>query len=219
MMKKLLLVLAAVFALSAGTTAFATDPELVYNNEDNANQVEINTFTGVSDYTTVIIAKGDPFPASVSSSDIVYINQFESNALSLMTNFLIKQDPADGVYTALFGNASGQNKTATFRIGSFSKTETEMDKLGVEPTGYGLNKVGFKLNAVSLEGYDVITVKIGDKMGGYNLSDVFGSINSTVNLALQIDNVPDEYVDSIKVYLGSGTLDVTYVNDWTGEAE
>jgi len=222
-MRKLLLVLAATFALTAGTTAFAT-PSLEYNSSGNSADV-----SGAGDYTTVVITKGDtPFSSSSSASDIVYINQFESGALTSLTSFLIKAEPTNGNYTALFGGASGaSNYSTTFRIGDYSKTETPMDKLEPEATGYGYYKVGFKLENISLDGYDVITVKIGDKIGGYDLHDVFGSVTGAVNLnlGLQIDNVPQEYVGVIQVYLGSrgdDTLDGRAGTDpslWNADAE
>ena len=200
-MKKSAIILAAVLTMAAATTAFA-ETSATYGSENN----QVTVGDDINTYSTVLITND-------RSDDIVYVNQ-ESDVFSASMDFLLKNEPDPGEYTVLLGNASGSTKTAKFVIGSV-KTQLKMDRLDEEQSTDGTYKLAFTLTD-DISDYNVITVKVGDKMGGFYIDDVFGHVSGYVNLGLQINNVPMEDKDKIEVYLGTGSLGSSYKN-WDAE--
>lgn len=206
-MKKAAIFLTTVLALTSCSAAIAADTS-VYDSTDYS----VTVGDDISAYTTVLITND-------STDDIVYVCQAESTFEASM-DFLLKTNPAAGNYTVKLGRADMRSaKTMSFTVDAaeFTKTQTQMTKRVSEDMGNGKYRMSFNLNAVNLSGYNVITVKIGNVLGGYDLSDVFPNMSGDVNLGLQINNIPSEYKDIIEVYLGYGTLSSNSVSDWSAE--
>ena len=202
-MKKIAIILAASMAIAASTTAFAATAEYGSTN----NQVTVDNTNG---YSTVLITRD-------TDGEKVYVNQAK-NVFTSSVAFLLQDGATEGDYTVLLGNASGGTSTASFTIAaaaSDEKTKQEMTKLAEESSGDGTYKLAFTITD-DISDYNIITIKVGDKMGGFYISDVFGNITGDVNLGLQINNVPEAYKNDIEVYLGTGTLGQSY-GDWSAE--
>ena len=71
--------------------------------------------------------------------------------------------------------------------------------------------MAFTVEGVELSKYNAIKVVIdegtsNEQVGGYVLSDIFDTtISGPVNLGLQINDVPDAYVNRLSIYLSNGT--------------
>lgn len=87
-MKKLLVCMSVIFALSAGITALAADAD--YNNDSNSANLN------AKGYKTVLIKKSD-------SDDIVYVDQ-DDNGLDSVAEFFLKEKPAEGSYVVMLGS-------------------------------------------------------------------------------------------------------------------
>ena len=200
-MKKLTALAALLLAVSAGTTAFAQ------TEYDPTN--ESVTTSDQSSYKTVLITKGDG--AEPTADNIVYMAQ-ANTGFGAGTDFLLKQNPTDGVYTIrLGGGSNGQTATAKFAIGvgvtgydTPLEALTEGEVASEDNTTYSLSFVTPN-TGVRLTNGAVILVKIDNTVMAYpidNNINISGDV--TAILGVQIDDVPAEDKDNVKVYLRQG---------------
>ena len=181
-MKKTIALTALVVSLMAGTAAFAAD----YTAENNA-------VTGVdaSGYATVLIIK----EGSTDISDAVYVDQAQSEStLSEAASFLLKANPADGIYTLkLGGGATETTKTSRFYIGMpITDNDDRCDVSFIEN-----NSVSFGWEEAELDGYSTIILKLDDKVYG---CDIGTHIEGSANIGVVISDIPSE-VKSVDAYL------------------
>lgn len=117
-MKKLFVCMTLVLSMSACATAFAAENYVDYNYD------ETNSVTNPANgYKTVLITKDSE--AGVTSDSIVYVDQSESG-FDTAAQFLLKENPAPGYYTATFGtdNAGIVSTSYSFVIGKGVKIQT-----------------------------------------------------------------------------------------------
>ena len=121
-MKKLLVCGALLVTMSACTSAFAEELFVDYNY--NANNSITNP---TEDYKTVLITKDGE---QVTSDSIVYVDQAE-NGFASLADFLLKENPAPGYYTATFGSDDMTKPTTryTFVIGKDDAIIQAADKM------------------------------------------------------------------------------------------
>ena len=191
MMKKLAITLAVTVSLTFGISVFAADTA-TYDGADNYVKVGDD----ISSFSTVLITK------DTKDKDIAYINQADG-VFSASMDFMLKDGSDDGEYTVKLGNASGTVKEIKFTISSTQPeptvSEVEMEKLdGSESYKEGYKNLAFVAEDVKLGQYDAIKIVVDDgtglKTGGFKLADLFETNldkNSSVNLGLQINNIPD----------------------------
>ena len=209
-MRKFICILAALTALSAGPAALA-DNAAVYTSEGNS----VNVGDSINSYKTVLIAPSSSFSNGAftgTTSDIVYIDQ-SANTFSASMNFMLLAGAADGDYTVVLGNSGETPETLSFTIGgSVTAQDEKMFLLDTEEgTKQGITNMAFTVEDVDLSKYNAIKVVIdegtaNEQVGGYVLSDIFDTtISGSVNLGLQINDVPNEYVNRLSIYLSNGT--------------
>lgn len=180
-MKKIIALAALAVSLMSGTAALAAD----YTADNNA-------VTGVnaSGYTTVLIIKD----GSKDISDAVYVGQSATGStLSEEASFLLKSDPADGIYTLKLGGENVETKTSRFYIG-MPITDND-DRCDVSFIDNG--SVSFGWESAELDGYSTIILKLDDKVYGCELD---GHIEGSANIGVVISDITAE-VKSVDAYL------------------
>ena len=180
-MKKIIALVALAVSLMAGTAAFAAD----YTAENNA-------VTGVdaSGYATVLIIK----EGSTDISDAVYVDQAQSEStLSEAASFLLKANPADGIYTLKLGGENVDRKASRFYIG-MPITDND-DRCDVSFIDNG--SVSFGWEEAELDGYSTIILKLDDKVYGCDIST---HIEGSANIGVVISGIPSE-VKRVDAYL------------------
>lgn len=197
-MKKFFSCAIAAMLLCLGTAALADSA--TYNNENNSVSV-----TDASGYQTVIITKdGDS-----TDSGIVYINQTESGTFGESVNFLLKEDPADGIYTVRLGGAtSGTPVTLSFSIATeIDVTDTEAAASFIEESETaGKKDLAFGWEGVSADQANTVILKLGDKYYGWEFPTTL--TGGDVNIGVKITGVPEEQLTGeTKAYISSRLLD------------
>lgn len=217
-MKKILTgILALAMTVSAGITVFAEDKKADYDEADN----KVTNVTDVANFSTVIISKAGE---EINGESIVYLKQAsDDNTFSNTVKFMLKADPKPGDYIITLGGYECDSEHIPFTIGGeITVEDKQMKALDVEQGDSGLN-MGFAIEEVDLDAYKSIKVVIEPDeaepiIGAYS-TKVFGSISGTVNLALQINNVPDKYKDKISLYLSANNVDDHPAIKWADETE
>lgn len=193
-MKKLTVLAALLLAVSAGTKAFAsTEYDTSKNSVTNSEQ---------SNYQTMLITKGDG--TTVTADTIVYVDQTATSFDGAM-GFLLRQNPADDVYTIKFGG-SGNFTTAQFAIGVGIKGyDTELEVKGAPVESNGKYSHGFVIpeGGVDFSNGGIILVKVDDSVMAYPTDNglTFSGEGSAM-FGVQIDEVEEN--QTIKVYFRLG---------------
>ena len=193
-MKKLTVLAALLLAVSAGTTAFAsTEYDPSKNSVTNSEQ---------SNYQTVLITRGDG--TDVTAAKIVYVDQADTSFDGAM-GFLLKNKPADDVYTIKFGG-SGNFTTSKFAIGvGIQGYDTELEAKGTPVKSNGKYSHGFVTpnGGVDFSNGGIILVKVGDSVLAYPTdNDLTFSGKASVMFGVQIDEVEEN--QTINVYFRPG---------------
>ncbi|MDD6763121.1 MAG: hypothetical protein PUD92_05750 [Clostridiales bacterium] len=203
-MKKLTVLAALLFAVSAGTTAFAgTEYDPQEKSVSNTNQVN---------YQTVLITEGNE-STPITGDTIVYADQAaEGTNFQTATKFILKRNSEDGtsvkdgLYTIRFGSSNGQTTTAPFAVGvGIEGYDTKLNVEGDPVESNGKYSHGFVTPAggVKLTNDAIILVKIGNDVMAYPVSNTVNlSGGVTAVFGVQIDDVPAE--TSVEVYLRQG---------------
>ena len=217
-MKRLACILAAAMAMTAFTTVFAAEAEYV----QDSNKVTVDE---AGAYKTVVITKGtEAFSGGIDN--VVYLNQ-ASNTFAATAEFMIVNNPEDGTYTVTLGKANGDSTTTEFEISSVTPpdpaSDLAMDMLAAEESSAeGYQNLAFVTEGVNLMDYTTLKLVVDEngespKYGGYDLNELIGAtIDGPENLGLQINNIPDEYVGKITVYLSNAAIDKTE-QAWSSE--
>lgn len=209
-MKKLTVLAALLFAVSAGTTAFAgTEYDPQEKSVSNTDQ---------SKYQTVLITEGSE-SAPVTGNTIVYADQaVANNYFQAATKFLLKYNSADGtsvkdgLYTIRFGGINGQTTTAEFAVGvGIGGYDIPLEVKG-EPVQAANGKYshGFVTPArgVDFSNGGIILVKVNDRVMAYPANNgltLTGQVNAM--FGVQIDEV--DAGQTIEVYFRPGASAVT----------
>lgn len=202
-MKKLTVLAALLFAVSAGTTAFAgTEYDPQEKSVSNTDQDK---------YQTVLITEGSE--SEITADKIVYADQAaEGTNFQTATKFILKRNSEDGtsvkdgLYTIRFGSSNGQTTTARFAVGvGIEGYDTKLNVEGDPVESNGKYSHGFVTPAggVELTNDAIILVKIGNDVMAYPVSNTVNlSGGVTAVFGVQIDDVPAE--TSVEVYLRQG---------------
>lgn len=202
-MKKLTVLAALLFAVSAGTTAFAgTEYDPQEKSVSNTDQDK---------YQTVLITEGSE--SEITADKIVYADQAAEGAnFQAATKFILKRNSEDGtsvkdgLYTIRFGSSNGQTTTAHFAVGvGIEGYDTKLNVEGDPVESNGKYSHGFVTPAggVKLTNDAIILVKIGNDVMAYPVSNTVNlSGGVTAVFGVQIDDVPAE--TSVEVYLRQG---------------
>ena len=136
----------------------------------------------------------------------MYIDQNDSG-FDASVRFLLKEDITAGTYVVSFGGL-GEIKTSSFTITDEAvKGERSMPRVGSDTVEEGeTGRVGFTVADVYIPAYSSILVSYSSDGQtvtlGYPLSSLIdANIDSNISFGLQINDVPAEYMDSIKVSL------------------
>ena len=191
-MKKQIIGILATLSLLSGAAVYAED--ISYDMDRNA----VNN--NVAGYRTVKIAEQG------SADNILYIDQNDSG-FDASVRFLLKEDITAGTYVVSFGGL-GEIKTSSFTITDEAvKGERSMPRVGSDTVEEGeTGRVGFTVADVYIPAYSSILVSYSSDGQtvtlGYPLSSLIdANIDSNISFGLQINDVPAEYMDSIKVSL------------------
>lgn len=215
-MKKFAAGLIAATTLFMSVSVFAAETAAptswdAYKESNNSASFNI----GNESYTTVKITN--------SGNVVVYIDESQ-NGYTGAVNFMLKENSADGEYTALFGG-SGTNKTIKFNVGGFEIQGTtdkasldtsnkmtvadeaeEQESIAGQQEGTTLYKKGFTFLATG-KNFSKIYVVSGDGKTCYGSFDLNVSAQnitgeSEIAYGIQIYNLPAEKKD-INLYLAS----------------
>lgn len=185
-MKKSLICVAAVAAMMCtAVTSYATGSYSPTNNSA--------AFTEAEGKSTVIIYKGTDSP---TSDNIVYVNQ-ASGVFGAATDFLLKDNAAEGVYTVKFGGSDESASASTFYIGMIDAiNDIELNMIDGE-NGYKAvvdndvttYNIGYTATNVDLsKGYQSIIIKKGENYMGCEIPSKLSG-GGTVNIGIQINGV------------------------------
>ena len=196
-MKKSLICVAAVAAMMCtAVTSYATGSYSPTNNSA--------AFTEAEGKSTVIFYKVTDSP---TSDNIVYVNQ-ASGVFGAATDFLLKDNAAEGAYTVKFGGSTDTPETSTFNIGmTNSETDVKLEQIdGALGYSFANEKynIGYKGTVDLSKGYKSLIIKKGNTyMGcqvptglngtgsaevGIQINGVSGTLNDTT-LTPEIDGV------------------------------
>ncbi|MBQ7574200.1 MAG: hypothetical protein IJT23_08070 [Clostridia bacterium] len=204
--KKVIACVALALSVQAGVTAFAAE----YNSIDNS--VSESQALG---YKTVIITKGETFPATLTDADIVYADQAAS-AFDAAASFMLKGETVDdGTYLITLGNAQGVPKSITFTV---SNKESAIDDVGFTPVGLELQeetdgtklyKKGFIATVDDIKNYNIIKISNGTQTGILNTDNYFGAVLKDEEagnyiVGIQIYNIPEEVKDNLSISFSAG---------------
>lgn len=189
-MKKLILSLSLVAALSAGVTVFAAE---TYDSEKN--ELSSDTASGKK---TVLVTKASE---NVGVDDIVYIDQADGT-FNAGVSFLLKANPTEGEYKVSFSD--GENTTSkTFYIGwQELDSDVKMDAVGEaeEVTGgWGKGytatvKAGNCKSVIIKNGDELIGCKLGTEISGE--SDVLIGLQINADSEDALNSLGDVYISA-----------------------
>lgn len=184
-MKKLLTCVTAAAVMIISATSYAAGS---YDIDKSAA-----SFSAAEGKNTVLIYEGT---GDATSDNIVYVNQ-AANPFTAKTNFLLKANPLDGVYTVKFGSTMGTASADTFYIGmSPAAGDLEMTKISDE-SGYikiDENKynIGYTVDISLNDTYNslIVKTKAGKYLGCANpLTDIKTTGQATAKIGIQINGV------------------------------
>ncbi len=188
-MKKLISVIVVSMMLSISAQAATT------YDVDNKS-----VSTDNSGYKTILISKGEAAPAN--ADEIVYVNQADvDSTFAAGTEFLLKENIAEGSYTVRFGGAS--TASTTFYVG-LAKAVGDIAMTAVDggiqevTGGYG---VGYTITAPGT--YNSLLIKTKDTIVGCGLETVI-TTDGDVTYGVQINAETKAELESIEaVYLSA----------------
>lgn len=198
-MKKTLFILATTAVMTMQAVALAAADYVPDDNKVSINDADINN------YQTVLIVNSE------NKNDIVYVDQV-SDVFTASVNFMLKPGTAEGTYKILLGNIDGGKTEMNFVVGGTTPPPAETVEMrhleGDETSSIDGKNMAFVAESINLADYNAIQITVKDPqtgtdmIGGYLLSEILdGYFDGTVNFGLQINNVPDEFADGIKVSL------------------
>lgn len=188
-MKKLISMVVAAMMLTISAHAATT-----YDVENKSV-----TTDDMSTYKTVLISKGEAAPTK--SDEIVYVNQADTDStFAAGTEFLLKENVAEGLYTVRFGGNS--TASSTFYVGlAESEGDVSMTAVGgIEEVtgGYG---IGYTITAPGA--YKSLLIKTGDTIIGCALNTVI-TTDGDVTYGVQINAETAAELEAINaVYLST----------------
>ena len=200
-MKKLITCLALALSVSAGATVFAAD----YSSSDNS--VAEPRAAG---YKTVLITKGDSFPATLTDDDIVYADQ-AATPFDAAASFMLKGETSEaGTYLITFGNDAGTSTSMTFTVSNEDTTPADVvftaagsAELQEEADGTVLYKKGFSATLDNFEEYKTIKISNGTATGKLRIADYYDTPETTGSgsyiIGIQIYNIPDGVEDELSI--------------------
>lgn len=202
-MKRFAVIAAFAAVLSVGVTALADTPSMEYTGWGNNKA----TTTGAGEYSTVLIKN--------SIGNIVYINQAESS-FDGSVNFMMKANPVCGNYTVKFGNKNGDNTSTAFSVGVVADKDNDVPMMRLSSMEKdGKNSAGFYTIVSGTDYSKFKSLKVGYNngsetiYGGFDLKDgndtVF-SEESDLILIFELDEIEDNELDSVSVFLSNDTV-------------
>ena len=188
-MKKVISMTVAAMMLTISAHAATT-----YDvNNESVTTDDMNT------YKTVLISKGEAVPTA--SDEIVYVNQADANStFAAGTEFLLKENVADGLYTVRFGGDS--TASSTFYVGLAESTGdiamTAVGEIEKVTGGYG---IGYTITASGT--YKSLLIKTGESIVGCALNTTI-TTDGDVAYGVQINAETAEELEAISaVYLST----------------
>jgi hypothetical protein len=200
--------LASVVAvLSVASANVFADTTGGYDRNSNGYQYEPD---GTS--STVLIVKGKDL-SNVSSDNIYYIDQSEGDTFTDSVKFLMKSNPAPGVYTIKLEGQDGKQ----FVIGTASNNEKTDNPMtyytcGAADADGNVSMAFVTENTVdTLRSYQYIKLygaAEDDKILGYSIKSLLEGLNldnieGNASLGIQINNIPENYKNSLSMYISS----------------
>ena len=205
-MKKVAWAALAAVTVLFNTAVFADATASYTGTEDNAAAV-----SGAGSYEVICITKDDANVSGITEGNIVYLNQ-ASDVYSGSMDFLLKANASPGKYKVRFGSSSVAPAPAYFYImeakNDSNVDDTSMTRLGEEAAGSGYN-IAYTITANIGSFADYKSVKVvfhdeteGDLVGGFEFnSGNYGVISGETMLVFQLNGVPEQYRNSVSVYL------------------
>lgn len=202
-MKKIVLCLAIAAAFSAAPvyaaeTTYVTDEKYV-------------SYSEASKYKTVLVLD--------QADQIVYMNQ-EDTGFNSAYKFFLSSEPEAGEYTLKLGGGNEENLKKTFYIGidqiygDVTAGRIEGDD-GFSVNEDGTYNIGY-IADIPAGAYRSILVKDGDRILGYTINTVTSG-EGKVRMGIQINGVPEEKKDSLKVSLSARAIESAQNNTAGGE--
>lgn len=171
-----------------------------------------NSYTAENEagYKTVIIVKGTSTTAT-TEDDLYYIDQ-NTSGFAASAQFFMKDNPTAGTYTMYMGGGSGDIRVEEFKVTAASGStdvDVPMGKGTAALNEDGSYNISFTVNYTG--GNTPSSIKVTGIKGTestyiyYINSWPIISGNGSTSYAVQIDNVPAAYRDSISVSLSNRT--------------
>ena len=208
-MKKILACMSLVFALSAGATALAATNEIdsrAYDSSDNSLNISL---AGATNMETILITTED-------DKDILFVDQNDKGLGSVdsVTKFLLKgTDKLNaGTYKVKMHDTDNGETT----INTFTVAEGVPDTVNVlQAFKYAyINKhtqkneydAGFKAKSANLSNVQYIAITC--TQGAVTKTvyrELDGTYNGTTNVAIRINNIPEDVTVSVALTATDGT--------------
>jgi hypothetical protein len=173
-----------------------------YDRNSNGYQYESD-----GESSTVLIVKGKDL-SHVDSDDIYYIDQSEGDTFADSVKFLMKSNPDPGEYTIKLD----KQDPYTFSIGTASKKETDNPMTYYTCGAADDGKVNMAFvtegSVDTLKSYKYIKLYGADKLMGYQIESLLDGLNlddikGNASLGIQINNIPEDYKNSLSMYISS----------------
>ena len=163
------------------------------------------TADDMSTYKTVLISKGEAVPTT--SDEIVYVNQADANStFTAGTEFLLKKNVADGLYTVRFGGDSTASSTFYVGVANDTTANIAMEAVGAIEKVEGGFGIGYK---ITTEGSykNLLIEKTDGTVIGCELKTTI-STDGAVEYGVQINADTEAALSDIaKVYLSTRTVE------------
>lgn len=206
-MKKILLCMSLVMASAFATVAYADTAE--YDSTNNSVSA-----LGIEGVKTVLVTKAGE---DITGDSIYYVDQAENGStLSVANGFAMKANPEAGTYNLILGfnelgSGTQEAQTIEFTIGEVSGDPSVMSPYGEAVTYTNSdNEEVFKIafvteTAVDLSLYSHLSLTFGaigsDQTVSYPIASlgIDDVIRGNVKLGIQVNNIPMEYMGTIKL--------------------
>lgn len=182
------------------TNVFADELELSYYPDNSIDSII------ATDYSTVIVYKSP----DITNDSIVYVNQIRGSVFDAATRFYLKEEPAIGTYTVVFGGKNRDPISKDFLIGldadpqrNIIMSKIEGDSGVMVDDENGLYNVGYTAE-VSAGTYKSVLITKDGKTLGYNIDEI--NIIGNAIIGIQINGIKQSEMDSIKVYISQNSV-------------